>query len=266
MASRRLRESGPTSSVHQSAAYQLGNLPTDNVFPRPRDLIVLTKASMEAAVNRGDPRIEERDLLAGIRQYSAFAYNALVVEGKSQFPKIEDVLFQLMEGPDVLSEYQLLEVLERVSPEYDVERFIEFLADLTFLGFEVRRGEFSFIHDFVDRTKVEVRAKKVAEEYKERRYKRFTSAFLKSSWNSDQIQNEEKRGRWIEQSRNRTFVSRTTRIIRPQTGRQNGAPCAQPQSRHRSRPRRVDRHQAPSRSPMTGAAIPEQHQSQPHGC
>ncbi len=55
-----------------------------SVFPRPRDLIYLVRASLQNAVNRGHTKIEEKDVLTGIEQYSGFAFASLMAEGAPQ--------------------------------------------------------------------------------------------------------------------------------------------------------------------------------------
>jgi hypothetical protein len=141
-----------------------------SVFPRPRDLIVLVKACIESAVNRGHPKVAEQDVLAGCSQYASFAFNAIVVEGAPQLPQLENLLLAFMEGPTIVSEYRLLEILDEYYPQYDVEQFIKLLSELTFVGLEIGRNRFEYIYDPSQDNLISQRAKRTASLYGERRF------------------------------------------------------------------------------------------------
>jgi DNA polymerase III delta prime subunit len=141
------------------------------VFPRPRDLIVLVKACIESAVNRGHAKVAEQDVSAGCSQYASYAFNAIVVEGAPQVEHLEDLLFSFIDGPAIVNEYRLLEVMEQFNPNYDIELFIKILSELTFLGLEVSFNKFEFVYDPGQETLISQRAKRTAAVYGERRFK-----------------------------------------------------------------------------------------------
>ena len=140
-------------------------------FPRPRDLIVLVKACVEAAVNRGHTKVEQKDVISGCEQYASFAFNAIVVEGAPQIEHLEDLLLSFIDGEPIVNEYKLLEVMESISPNFDVEQFIRLLSELTFLGLEVSLNKFEFLYDHADETRILQRAKRTAGVHGERRFK-----------------------------------------------------------------------------------------------
>jgi hypothetical protein len=141
-----------------------------SVFPRPRDLIVLVKACIESAVNKGHSKVTEKDVLEGCGQYASFAFNAIIVEGAPQVDHLEDILLSFIDGPAIVTEYRLLEIMEEFNPQYDIEQFIKLLSELTFLGLEVSRNKFEYIYDPGQDTLISQRAKRTAGIYGERRF------------------------------------------------------------------------------------------------
>ena len=141
------------------------------VFPRPRDLIVLVKACIESAVNRGHAKVAEQDVAAGCSQYASYAFNAIVVEGAPQVDHLEDLLLSFIDGPAIVNEYRLLEVMEQFNPNYDIELFIKIPSELTFLGLEVSFNKFEFVYDPGQETLISQRAKRTAGVHGERRFK-----------------------------------------------------------------------------------------------
>jgi len=141
------------------------------VFPRPRDLIVLIKACIESAVNRGHTKVTESDVDTGVSQYATYAFNSIVVEGSPQVQHLEDLLLSFLDGPAIINEYRLLEILEQVNPSYDVEQFIKTLTDLTFLGPEASLNKFEFVYDPGQENLLAQRAKRTASIHGERRFK-----------------------------------------------------------------------------------------------
>jgi hypothetical protein len=140
------------------------------IFPRPRDLIVLIKACVESAVNRGHAKVTEMDVTAGCNQYAQYAFNAIIVEGTPQLEHLEDLLLSFIDGPSIVNEYRLLEVMEQYNPKYDIELFIKILSELTFLGLEVSQNRFDFIYDPGQETLLTQRAKRTASVHGDRRF------------------------------------------------------------------------------------------------
>ncbi len=142
----------------------------NSVFPRPRDLIVFVKACIEAAANRGHAKVKEEDVLEGKSRYATFAFNAIVIEGAPQVPNLEDILLSFIDGPTIINEYRILEVMEELNPSFDIEVFIKLLSELTFLGLEVNSNKFEFIYDPAKDSLITQRAKRTAAIYGERRF------------------------------------------------------------------------------------------------
>jgi len=141
-----------------------------SIFPRPRDLIVLVKACIESAINKGHPKVTESDVLEGCGQYASFAFNAIVVEGAPQVPHLEDILLSFIDGPSIVTEYRLLEIMEEFNPDFDIELFIKLLSELTFLGLEVTRNKFEYAYDPGQDALISQRAKRTAGVHGERRF------------------------------------------------------------------------------------------------
>jgi hypothetical protein len=135
------------------------------ILPRPRDLIYLVKASLEFAINRGHTRIEEKDLVSGLEQYSRFALDSLLVEAVPRLPAIESILLNLVGGPDVITDVRLRagSIAAGVSPD-QVGAVIDTLGELTFLGYEVAPGRFEFLYELESAPKVLAMARKAADE------------------------------------------------------------------------------------------------------
>jgi hypothetical protein len=75
-----------------------------------------------------------------------------------------------MEGPTIVNEYRLLEIMEEHNPTFDIELFIKLLSELTFLGLEVSANRFEFIYDPGKDNMISQKAKRTAALYGERRF------------------------------------------------------------------------------------------------
>lgn len=142
-----------------------------SVFPRPRDLIYLVRASLQNAVNRGHTKIEEKDILTGLEQYSSFAFASLMAEGAPQFRNLQDVITQLFGGPSVLTDDDIREALEEAGQGItNLDYVVGLLQDLTFLSYETTVGRFVFGYEQEQKGKLKVLAKKTARAVGKRRY------------------------------------------------------------------------------------------------
>jgi hypothetical protein len=142
-----------------------------SVFPRPRDLIYLVRASLQHAVNRGHAKIQEKDLLSGLEQYSGFAFASIMAEGSPQFRTLQDLMVQLMGGPTVLTDDDLREALEESGQGItNLDYAVALLQELTFLSYETSPGHFDFGYDQEEKAKLKVLSKKTAKVVGKRRY------------------------------------------------------------------------------------------------
>lgn len=142
-----------------------------SVFPRPRDLIYLVRASLQHAVNRGHTRVEEKDVHSGLEQYSSFAFASLMAEGEPQFRELQDFMIQLFGGPSVLTEDEIRDALEEGRLGItNMDYIVGLLQELTFLSYEMSPGHFVFAYDQEERAKLAVLAKRTSRALGKRRY------------------------------------------------------------------------------------------------
>jgi hypothetical protein len=133
------------------------------ILPRPRDLIYLIKSALQLAVNRGQPRIDERDLIDAEKQYSRFALDALVVEAGVLIGNIEDLLLHFVQSPEIISEAEILSrLVDAGFPKGSLENFIKEFVQLTFIGPEVAPNRFDFLYDEQDTLKFAIMSRKTA--------------------------------------------------------------------------------------------------------
>lgn len=134
------------------------------VLPRPRDLIVMVKAALEFAVNRGHSRIDESDLLSAEKQYSQFALNSLITEGAPRIPEIEYLFLEFAGGPAVIDCEQMTAAMRKAGiSETRIDELTDLLVELTFLGPQTTAGHFEFVYDEESLTKARVMARNFAE-------------------------------------------------------------------------------------------------------
>jgi len=142
-----------------------------SVFPRPRDLIYLIRASLQQAVNRGHTKIQEKDILSGLEQYSSFAFASLLAEGTPQFRLLQEFMVQLMGGNSVLTDDDIRDALEEGGFGItDLDYVVGLLQELTFLSYETSPGHFVFAYDQEEKAKLTVLAKKTSKTVGKKRY------------------------------------------------------------------------------------------------
>ena len=114
---------------------------TEIILKRPRDIIFFVNEAVTAAVNGRHTRIEEEDILEAEKQYSRHAFDSVKVENTLPDINLENVIFEFVEMPTILTKSQVLDTLLNAGiPEEMIERAIDLLHDLTFLGLEVEGG------------------------------------------------------------------------------------------------------------------------------
>ena len=155
---------------------QVNGIPTSEflvsaVFPRPRDLIYLVRGSLQHAVNRGHTKIEERDILSGLDQYSTFAFASLMAEGAPQFRPLQDFMMHLFGGSSILKDDDIREGLESCGQGItSLDYVVGLLQDLTFLSYETSPGKFVFAYEQEQKAKLNSLAKKVGKSTGKNRY------------------------------------------------------------------------------------------------
>ncbi len=131
-----------------------------NVFPRPRDLISFVGFALDRAIDRGHDRICEEDLLDACHDYSRLVFQSAIDEGQTRLDEVGDLLLGFLGAEEVVTTAKIRSaMLDAGVPESKLDDVIDLLCDLTFLGREVREGEFEFVWDYRDRDLVRAKAK-----------------------------------------------------------------------------------------------------------
>ena len=114
---------------------------TEAILKRPRDIIYLVNAAVTIAINRKHTQIEVKDILDAEKQYSQYAFDSVKVENTLPDINLENVIFEFVGRPAILTKSQVLRILQRAEiSEEMIESTIDVLHDLTFLGLEVEGG------------------------------------------------------------------------------------------------------------------------------
>ena len=117
-------------------------------------------------------RIQEKDVLSGLEQYSSFAFASLMAEGTPQFRQLQDFMVQLFGGPSVLTEDEIRDALEEGRLGItNLDYVVSLLQELTFFSFETSPGHFVFAYDHEEKTKLAVLARKTSKAVGRKRYK-----------------------------------------------------------------------------------------------
>lgn len=115
------------------------------VLPRPRDLVYLCNASLLEATNSEHDRVMESDVIGGEREYSQFAFEALLVESDPE-AGLSELLFDFAGRPATLTREQLGKILdEGARPDFD--KLVGTLLRSSFLGLEVADGVYEYFSD-----------------------------------------------------------------------------------------------------------------------
>lgn len=135
------------------------------IIPRPRDVIFFLKAAISEAVHRGHPKVEESDFISAEGIYSQYALDSIFTEHVETSINLQEVCFRLIGGRAILPLTKFRAVLSSagiVAEKQD--SCIALLRELTFLGFQVGPDDFRFMHDYADLNKLQVMAKRYAQE------------------------------------------------------------------------------------------------------
>ena len=136
----------------------------NSVVQRPRDIIYFVRVAVAEAVNRGHGQVEESDLLTAAAKYAQFAFDSLIAEDDPRLGRLEAVLYEFAGSSRILTRSEVAETIAKagVSAE-DVERYLNLLCDLGFLGIETARDKYEFPQSEEERRVRQVVARKVAE-------------------------------------------------------------------------------------------------------
>lgn len=133
------------------------------VLPRPRDLIYLCNAATGIAINRRHSRIEAEDILAARSSYSQFAFEALLVENGITVEELEFVLLEFLGVAPIIDRDEVFRLISNVGFDgMKAESVFQRLKSISFLGIEVRPGEFQYPEIGRPTEKAEILARKNA--------------------------------------------------------------------------------------------------------
>lgn len=135
-----------------------------HVLPRPRDMVYICNAAIMSAVNSRHDTIAEEDILSAERNYSQFAYEALLVENGITVSQLDNVLLEFMASDSVLPASAVRANLHLAGIEGDkAEYVIERLKAMSFLGVETAPNKFQFVEGEADSRRLDVLARKYSE-------------------------------------------------------------------------------------------------------
>jgi hypothetical protein len=132
-------------------------------LPRPRDMIYFVRSSLDHAVNSGNTKIEESDLIAATQQYSRYALDSLLVEGSTKIDKLEDILYEFAGCQETIGADAINRAVLASGSSTEAEAVTDTLINLSFLGIEVQAGRFEFLSNDSERTKFRSMAKHVTD-------------------------------------------------------------------------------------------------------
>ena len=135
-----------------------------HVLPRPRDMVYICNAAIMSAVNSRHDIIAEEDILSAEKNYSQFAYEALLVENGITVRQLDYVLLEFMDSDSVLPASAVRANLSLAGIESDkAEYVITRLKAMSFLGVETAPNKFQYIEGETDSRRLDVLARKYSE-------------------------------------------------------------------------------------------------------
>jgi hypothetical protein len=117
------------------------------VLHRPRDLVFFCKAAVFSAANSRHLTVEESDIKEAKKNYSKFALDALLVEYGSTIEHLEEVVYEFVGCPTTMPKSEMLEIVQSLpglADEDQATQCLEGLVKISFLGIEVREGNFAY--------------------------------------------------------------------------------------------------------------------------
>jgi hypothetical protein len=117
----------------------------DRVLPRPRDLLFLINSAMANAVNAGHQLVLADDIKSAERTYSRFAFEAALVANSITTNKLEELLYEFVGSPALITEQDIQSALVRAGIPADVKTDVtDHLLALQFIGREIGQDKFSY--------------------------------------------------------------------------------------------------------------------------
>lgn len=113
------------------------------ILPRPRDIIYLIKSALQEAVNRGHSKVEEEDFKSAEHSYSEYALHSLFPENGGRIDDLESILYEFAGEESIISQEDLESCLKRSSND-EIDKLIDILCEITFLGKEIRENKFEY--------------------------------------------------------------------------------------------------------------------------
>lgn len=131
---------------------EVRGLPTRDYFlwrtlPRPRDLIYFANAALTTAINRKHSIISAADIMFAEKQYSRFAIEALLVESEAEGFDLEEALYEFAGLESTITVAELEELL---APYQNTDEIRDWLIRTSFLGIEVKPGDFVHVEGETD--------------------------------------------------------------------------------------------------------------------
>ena len=115
------------------------------IQPRPRDVVFFANAAVLRAENAKHAVIDESDIRAAQKQYSQFAYEALVVEGLASVPELDSILLEFAGEESILSSERINELIDEVPGRTQpVDEVVTNLRRLGFIGIETYENKFDY--------------------------------------------------------------------------------------------------------------------------
>jgi hypothetical protein len=148
---------------------EVGDLPVTSyilkrILPRPRDIVYFCNAAITTAINRRHTRVERADIEDAEKIYSQFAFEALLVEGEDLRALLERVLYGFAGCDAIISADEVRQTLLSAGvADDDLDDVVEILRGLSFVGIEVRDGEFEYSEDARDMQRANALARRLAE-------------------------------------------------------------------------------------------------------
>lgn len=156
------------------------------IIPRPRDIIYFLNAAKTTAIARGHKIIESEDIVAAYQDYSNWVFKSLLVENGVTVEQIHTFLYKVMGESSIIERDRIEELMKEsgISAEqYSIDKFIDHLCSLSFLGRETKPSNFEFEFDPSQYDK----NKALADKFDSKRYK-IHNAFMPYLECSDYVQ------------------------------------------------------------------------------
>ena len=145
----------PTTKGASTREYMLSR-----VQSRPRDLVFFANAAVDRASNARHAFVTEEDIVEAERDYSQFAYEAILVEGVASSLNLEDVLIEFAGEDSIIDSPRLRSLMEEAHNSENLSHVVSVLRKLGFLGIEVGEGLFDYGGTEGEMKRADVRSRK----------------------------------------------------------------------------------------------------------